>query len=168
MADMLNPLRGGPPTSRLRRAVLRAPIFLYRVGLGWLFGRRLVLLTHIGRVSGEPRQVMLEVVEREPEQGRYLIASGYGSKSQWFRNVLAQPAVRYQVGRRTYTGTAVPLESEESGRRLAEYAQHHPRLANRLMSTLGHEPQSSADYVALGTDRDDGVPLVRLSPENPA
>lgn len=162
---MLNPLRGGPPKSRLRRTVLRAPIFLYHVGLGWLFGRRMVLLTHVGRITGEPRQVMLEVVERESEPGHFLIASGYGSKSQWFRNVLARPAVRYQVGRRTYSGTAVPLEPDESGARLASYAEHHPKLAARLMRSLGHDPRSLADYAALGADRDDGVPLVRLSPD---
>lgn len=168
MVDMLNPLRGGPPKSGLRRAVLRAPILLYRIGLGWVFGERLVLLTHIGRISGEPRQAMLEVVEREHEHGHYLIASGYGSRSQWFGNVLAQPAVRYQVGRHTYAGTAVPLEAEESGRRLAAYAQRNPRLAKRLMRTLGHDPQSLTGYEALGADRDDGVPLVRLSPDTAA
>ncbi len=165
---MLNPLRGGPPRSRLRRTVLRAPIFLYHIGLGWLFGERMVLLTHVGRISGKPRQVVLEVVEREPEPGHYLIASGYGSKSQWFGNVLAQPAVRYQVGRRIYSGTAVPLEPEQSGKRLAAYAQRHPKLAARLMSSLGHAPRSLAEYEALGADRDDGVPLVRLSPAPPA
>lgn len=164
---MLNPLRGGPPKSRLRRTVLRAPILLYHVGLGWLFGRRIVLLTHVGRISGEPRLVMLEVVERESESGHFLIASGYGSKSQWFRNVLAQPAVRYQVGRRRYSGTAVPLDLDESGERLAAYAEHHPKLAARLMRSLGHDPRGLTDYKALGADREDGVPLVRLSPGTP-
>jgi hypothetical protein len=29
--------------------LLRAPVYLYRWDLGWLFGHRLLLLTHIGR-----------------------------------------------------------------------------------------------------------------------
>lgn len=161
---MINPLRGGPPRTALRRAVLRAPITLYRIGLGGLFGHRMLLLTHTGRVSGQPRQVVLEVIAAGDAPHGWLVASGYGEHAQWLRNVLAQPRVRYQVGRRTYEGTAVPLPSEESGRRLAEYAGRHPRLAARLMRSLGHAPGSSADYEALGADRRDGVPLVMLSP----
>ena len=39
----------------------RLPIGLYRLRLGWLLGDRL-LLTHIGRKSGLPRQAVIEVV----------------------------------------------------------------------------------------------------------
>ncbi|MFP3989016.1 nitroreductase family deazaflavin-dependent oxidoreductase [Streptomyces sp. E11-3] len=165
---MFNPLKGGPPRTALRRVVLRAPISLYRIGLGGLLGHRLVLLTHIGRVSGQPRKVVLEVVAQDEQPGSYLIASGYGERSQWLRNVLAQPRVCYQVGWRKYEGTAVPLPPEESGRRLAEYAERHPRLAAKLMDSLGHAPRSSADFAALGADRREGVPLIRLSPRGQA
>lgn len=160
----MNPLKGGPPRSGWRRAVLRAPITLYRLGLGGLLGHRVVLLTHTGRVSGTPRQVVLEVVGRGEEPDSYLIASGYGERSQWFRNILATPAVRYQVGARKHQGTAVPLPPEESGRRLADYASRHPRTAAKLMSALGHAPSTRADFEALGADRHDGVPLVTLRP----
>ena len=160
----LNPLKGGPPLGGLRRVVLRAPIHLYRLGLGALLGHRLVLLTHTGRVSGRPRQVVLEVVGRGEERDSYLIASGYGERSQWLRNVLARPEVTYQVGGRRHRGTAVPLPPEESGRRLAEYALRHPRTAARLMRALGHEPRGRADFEALGADREHGVPLVLLRP----
>lgn len=160
----LNPLKGGPPLGGLRRAVLRAPIHLYRLGLGALLGHRLVLLTHTGRVSGLPRQVVLEVVGRGDERDSYLIASGYGERSQWLRNVLAHPEVTYQVGGRRHRGTAVPLPPEESGRRLADYAQQHPRTAARLMKALDHAPRTRADFEALGADRAHGVPLVALRP----
>lgn len=64
-------LRGGPPTGGVRRALLRAPVALYRAGLGGLLGSRLVLLTDTGRVSGEPRQEVLEVVAHGDEPGSY-------------------------------------------------------------------------------------------------
>ncbi len=54
------------PPSGVSRALFRAPIYLYRLGLGWLFGKRILLLNHIGRVSGKQRQVILEVVEHDP------------------------------------------------------------------------------------------------------
>ena len=47
-----------PPRTRLRRALFRAPIWLYRLGLGGLLGGRFLLLTHTGRTSGRPRQVV--------------------------------------------------------------------------------------------------------------
>lgn len=160
----MNPLKGGPPRGGWRRAVLRAPIALYRMGLGGLLGHRVVLLTHTGRKSGMPRQVVLEVVGHGDEPGSYVIASGYGERSQWYRNIVATPAVHYQVGARKYAGEAVPFSPEESGRRLADYAARHPRTAARLMRSLGHAPTSPADYAALGADPRDGVPLVLLRP----
>jgi hypothetical protein len=49
------------------RAVVRAPIWLYRHRAGWLLGSRMLMLEHVGRRSGVPRYVCLEVVERPSE-----------------------------------------------------------------------------------------------------
>jgi deazaflavin-dependent oxidoreductase (nitroreductase family) len=155
----------GPARHRFSRAVVRAPILVYRCGLGWVFGRRLVLLTHVGRRTGQPRQVVLEVVGRGPTSGSYLVASGYGARAQWFRNVLAYPEVSYQIGWRRRDGWVYPLPSAESGRRLAEYASRHPRSATALMRMLDHDVDGSpASYERLGADAEHGVPLVLLSP----
>jgi len=43
------------------RAVARAPIRVYGAGYGFLFGARVLLLEHTGRVSGLPRYVVVEV-----------------------------------------------------------------------------------------------------------
>ncbi|MGH8933767.1 MAG: nitroreductase family deazaflavin-dependent oxidoreductase [Egibacteraceae bacterium] len=154
-----------PPRTRAQRALYRAPIWLYRLGLGGLLGGRFLLLTHIGRKSGRPRQVVLEVVGRHEESGGYLIASGYGARSQWFRNILNDPHVRFQVGWRHYTGLARPLPAEESGHRLRDYARRHPRTAAALMRALGQDIDGSdAAYERVGADRDHGVPLVALTP----
>lgn len=154
-----------PPRTWLQRSVARAPIWLYRVGLGGLLGQRFVLLTHTGRISGQPRQVVLEVVGRHEESGGYLIASGYGARSQWFRNIVSDPRVRFQVGRRHYDGCARPLPAAESGRRLAEYARRRPRTAAALMRTIGQDVDGSdAGYERVGSGREDGVPLVVLRP----
>ena len=149
----------------LRRVLFRAPIWLYRLGLGGLLGRRLVLVTHTGRRSGRPRQVVLEVLGQERESGGFLVASGYGPRSQWFRNILVDPRVRFQVGRRRYTGLARPLAAAESGRRLAEYARRHPRTAASLMRLVGQDVDgSTAAYQRVGSDPVHGVPVVALRP----
>ena len=56
------------PPAGLTRFLFRVPIHLYRLRLGWLFGSRLLLLNHIGRVSGKPRQTILEVAERDGDK----------------------------------------------------------------------------------------------------
>ena len=65
----------------LLRFVLRVPIWLYRLRLGWLLGQRFLLLTHTGRQSGWPRYTVVEVVDRDTVTGSYFIASGWGEQS---------------------------------------------------------------------------------------
>lgn len=146
------------------RSLFRAPVWIYRLGLGGVLGHRLVLLTHIGRVSGRPRQTVLEVVDHGRTTGVVLIASGYGSRSQWLRNIVAHPTVRYQLGWKRFEGTATLLPPEESGRLLARYARRHPRAAASLMRLIGHTVRGEADYRALGSDPENGIPLVALRP----
>jgi deazaflavin-dependent oxidoreductase (nitroreductase family) len=98
-----------PARTRLGRALVRAPVWLYRVGLGGLLGGRFLLLTHTGRRSGRRRRVVLEVVGRHEPSGGFLVASGYGARSQWFRNIPEDPRVRFQVGWRRFEGLARPL-----------------------------------------------------------
>ena len=159
-----------PPRTRLRRALFRAPIWLYRLGLGGLLGGRFLLLTHTGRTSGRPRQVVLEVVGRHEPSGGYLIASGYGERSQWFRNILEDPRVCFQVGWRRYRGLARPLPAAESGRWLADYARH-PRATASLLRVLGHDVDgvdgSDAAVERVGADREHGIPIIALWPEGP-
>lgn len=110
------------PPAGFTRALFRLPIHLYRLGLGWLFGKRILLLNHIGRVSGKVRRVILEVVEHDPTDGSFVVASGWGPTAAWYRNIVHTPEVSIQVGRRTIPVTAVPLSAEEGAEIFAGYA----------------------------------------------
>lgn len=77
--------------------LVRAPIALFRAGMGFLFGGRMLLLEHIGRTSGEARYVVLEVLTR-PSRGEVVIASGFGRKSQWLQNIQANPDCHVSIG----------------------------------------------------------------------
>lgn len=156
-----------PPQDPLQRALFRAPIWLYRLGLGPVLGSRFVLLTHRGRSTGEARQAVLEAVGHNDTTGTVLVASGYGDRSQWFRNIRVEPRVLFQVGNRRQRGTAEPLPPEESGRVLAHYAQNHPEAAAALMRGLGHDVGDSIEeYERIGADPVDGIPVVRLTPDS--
>ncbi|MGR3939677.1 nitroreductase family deazaflavin-dependent oxidoreductase [Streptomyces sp. BRA346] len=154
-----------PPPSGLRRVAFRVPVLLYRRHLGWLLGGRMLLLTHTGRTSGLPRQVVLEVTGRDPETGAYHLASGFGPGAQWYRNIQRTPHVTVQVGRRRMSAVAEPLGPEESGRLMAAYALRHPRLARGLMRMCGLETDGSAeDYHRIGRTH---IPFVRVLPDQP-
>jgi deazaflavin-dependent oxidoreductase (nitroreductase family) len=54
------------------------------------------------RKSGLGRYVVLEVVDH-PTPDSYVVASGFGEKAQWFRNVKANPRMRvYTTGAGLY------------------------------------------------------------------
>ncbi|MGW5687491.1 nitroreductase family deazaflavin-dependent oxidoreductase [Nonomuraea sp. NPDC003754] len=140
-----------PPPSGLRRLLFRLPVQLYRMRLGWLLGGRFMLVVHTGRVSGKPRRAVIEVVAHDRVGGGYVGPSGYGRRSDWFRNILATPEVTVQVGNRVMAMTALPLTPEEGAELMAAYARRAPRTARRLARFLGFLVDgSAADFREVG------------------
>ncbi|WP_068182120.1 nitroreductase family deazaflavin-dependent oxidoreductase [Mycobacterium sp. UM_CSW] len=148
-----------PPTG-LTRFLFRVPIHLYRLGLGWVFGSRLLLLNHTGRVSGKPRQTVLEVAERDGDT--YVVASGWGPGAAWYRNILRHPDVSIQVGTRTIPVTATPLDKDEGAQVFLRYASRHRAAAKFMLPrVLGFSVDGSdADFRAVG----ENLPFVRFVP----
>ncbi|ORV88110.1 nitroreductase [Mycobacterium interjectum] len=147
--------RTGARVLRSRR-LMRAPIWIYRARAGALFGSRILMLEHIGRKSGAPRYAVLEVVGH-PAPGVYLVASGFGRKAQWFRNIEANPRVRVYIGSHApRSATARVLDQGEADRALAAYRGRHARAWDHfspvLEETLG----------APITDTDTPLPIVEL------
>lgn len=118
------------------RGFVRAPIWLYRTRLGFVFGARLLMLEHVGRISGLQRYVVLEIVDH-PTPSRYVVVSGFGDRAQWFRNVEANPLVRVYLGSHTpASAIAHRLGSDASAESLGRYALAHPRSWARLRPVL--------------------------------
>ena len=113
----------------------RAPIFFYKVGLGGLLGKRFILLNHIGRKSGLPRQAVLEVVDHDAQT--YYIASGFGKKSHWYQNITHTPQVNIQVGRKKMVAIAEELSKENALKILTSYAEAHPFALKELSRIMG-------------------------------
>ncbi len=135
---------------------MRAPIWLYRARLGGLLGGRLLMLEHIGRKTGARRQVVLEVIDR-PAADRYIIASGFGDRAQWFRNITANPRVRVYTGsRRPAPATARVLDQAEADRVLSGYIERHPRSWEQFSAVL--ERTLGEPVTATNT----ALPLVEL------
>jgi deazaflavin-dependent oxidoreductase (nitroreductase family) len=150
------------PPAGLTRWLFRMPIYAYRLGLGWIFGKRLLLLNHIGRVSGKQHQTVLEVVEHDARDGSYLVASGWGPSAAWYRNILQKPEVSIRVGRHTIPVKAVPIDQDTGADIFARYASRNRRVAQYVLPRiLGMAVDGSeADFREVGRR----MPFVRFVP----
>ena len=158
MSDARSPSLLARTRGRLLRSrrLMRAPIWIYKARAGALFGSRILMLEHIGRKSGARRDAVLEVVDH-PAPETYVVASGFGRKAQWFRNIQANPRVRVYAGSHAPApATARVLNQQQADRTLADYRSRHPRAWNQfspaLEETLG----------APITETDTPLPLVEL------
>jgi deazaflavin-dependent oxidoreductase (nitroreductase family) len=101
------------------------------------------LLETTGRVSGLPR--------RTPLGGRrvgdsFWLVSEFGERSQYVRNILADPRVRVRVGGRWHTGTAHLLPDDDAVARLRTL----PRFNSAAVRTIG------TDLLTIRVDLTDG------------
>ncbi|HTX95296.1 MAG TPA: nitroreductase family deazaflavin-dependent oxidoreductase [Mycobacterium sp.] len=118
------------------RRLMRAPVWLYKARAGALFGSRFLMLEHIGRKSGARRYAMLEIVDHSTPDS-YVVASGFGRKAQWFRNIQANSQVRVYAGSHAPRGAAARvLDQDEADRTLAAYRSRHPRAWQRMRPVL--------------------------------
>ena len=144
------------------RWLVRAPIWIFRCRLGFVFGGRFLLLEHTGRRTGRPRYVVLEVVDRRPP-GELFVVSGLGRRSAWFRNILAEPRVRVQIGvGPPRIAEAHELEPAAARQALARYAAAHPSAWQQFQPVL--EAASGARVADAGS----ALPVVELCLERPA
>ena len=118
-----------PRATGLMRLLVRTPVLLYRLGLGGLIGKHTLLLTTIGRRTGLPRVVPLDY--QQEGDTLYLIAE-QGSRSPWYRNLVANPEVEAQVGSRKMRAVATPLTDPQEKAHVQRLFQHHSEhLAER-------------------------------------
>jgi len=140
----------------------RMPIWLYRLGFGFLLGKKALLLTHIGRKSGQPRQAVLEIIQAHPSENRYMVVSGFGLGSQWYQNIKIEPKVTIQVGTKRINAIAEQLEKNLAGDVMVEYAEKFPSNLKTLSRILGYEiDHSPAGHRAFGEQ----IPVIQFSPD---
>ncbi len=78
---------------RLVLAVFRLPLPMYRRGWGWLLGNTFLVVSHIGRRSGQVRDTAAMVLTYHPATREAVICSVWGENTDWIRNMRARPAV---------------------------------------------------------------------------
>jgi deazaflavin-dependent oxidoreductase (nitroreductase family) len=139
--------------------MFRLPVLLYRARLGWLLGKRFVLIEHMGRRSGKWRTTVVEVVAYDRADRSCVVAAGFGPRSDWYRNLIAHPQTHIHLGRRRIEALAVPVSAQEGAQVMLTYATHHRILAPYLCRFMGFQVDGSdCDYQTVGMH----VPFVRI------
>ncbi len=112
------------------RFLYRLPLLLWRMGLGWLLPRSMLVLTTRGRKSGLPRHTMLEHFVHD---GRIVIGSAWGARSQWARNLAADAIVSAETWSDGVTrGVARAITDDATLRALRSRLIRSNRVGNQL------------------------------------
>ncbi len=127
----------GRPTGLLR-LVLRAPVGLYRMRLGWLLGSRFVYIVQRGRRTGMPRAVVVEAVNVKHRPPEITVVAAWGARPDWYLNLRAAPPLEIRCGSRRWIRPGRRfLEDAETGALLAAYQQEHRRVWKRIAPVIG-------------------------------
>jgi deazaflavin-dependent oxidoreductase (nitroreductase family) len=138
------------------------PLFLYRHGRGHLLGRTFLLLEHVGRRTGKTYAITAMVLSYDEATGEAIIFSGWGTDADWVRNLKAHPAVRVQIGRRSFVPEQRFLTDDEAFEVADAFIRRHPwrlRLASTLLGWGDlHSEDALRDFVHVR-------PFVALRPK---
>jgi deazaflavin-dependent oxidoreductase (nitroreductase family) len=123
---------------RLALFIFRLPLPLYRAGWGWLFlGHTFLVLTHAGRKTGRSHATAAMVLTEDRSTGEAVICSVWGPQADWVRNLQAHPALRVQIGRRSFVPQHRFLTDEEAFATVVEFRCHHPWRVRIIGQVLG-------------------------------
>ena len=143
---MLRKIGEPAPPKGIKLKLFRAPIYLYHLKLGFLLGERFIHLQHWGRVSGALKETVIEVIDQDKTNGIIYSASGFGEKSQWFKNISANGDVFITLKNTLYKATARVVSEKEAEEILLRYAKAHPSSIKSVARLSG--------YKIDGDDRD--------------
>jgi deazaflavin-dependent oxidoreductase (nitroreductase family) len=152
--------------SPLLRAMLKVPSLIYRGPLAELMRSRCVLLlTTRGRKTGRPRTGAVSFM---PLEDHFVVFSGWGVGSNWFKNIRVHPEVTVRVGRKQMRATAQVVEDPERRRALMLQMQARsrgcgpPRLIRPVLK-LTHVFDYDGE-IEMAVAAGDSLPVVEIFP----
>ncbi len=116
--------RKGPST--LFKALFKAPVWLYRGHLGFLFFGGVIVIVHRGRNSGIRYLTGLELLDRR--DGELFVLSLWGAKSDWYRNIEANGVDELWDGTKRTGASFRIVASDEAFGILSNTEKAHERL----------------------------------------
>lgn len=128
-----------PPRGWLK-IFFKIPVLIARLGFaGWeyLFGLEWMLLITIGRKSRKKRYTMVDVLLYDRGSDTYFIEVGFGKKSDWYRNIQANPHFEAQVRRRRFIAISEELPPDKTGDIMVNFVRRRPVYSKSVMKAVG-------------------------------
>jgi deazaflavin-dependent oxidoreductase (nitroreductase family) len=151
----------------LLHTFLKVPVWIYHGPIAELLRWRCVMLLETrGRRSGLPRTTAVSFM---PVDDHYVVFSGWGTGSNWYRNVRAYSEVWITVGRERTRATARLVEDPERRRQLMLRMQTRssrcgpPRPVRSMLKLT-----RIFDYegeIRMGVRAGSALPVVEITPE---
>lgn len=135
------------PTQRYPRWFMRTPELLFHLHLDRLVPW--VMIVTIGRRSGKPRPVVLDVARRD-RRGLWVIAAD-GLEARWVKNLLADPYCKVSHRGRRYVARAA-VAAIDPGDLAAEIYRDRPLYIKLVYLGIGKRVRSEADVRRLSAD----------------
>ena len=158
--EILNHLTPRQHPGPLFKWIFKIPVLYYKLGLGWALEKRFLLLTTTGRRTGKLRLTPLEF-EFNPQQDWYRVSPGWGGNTDWYKNVLHNPHVALQVGRRKFIAVAETVPLEEVAEAMRSTSRRHPGM-DKVWNRWSDIPVDGSEESYLHAAR--FFPSVRLRP----
>jgi len=152
------PKKLSDPVSRpgkLLRALYRAPLVAYRLGLAgreqWI-GMHWILIVTRGRRSGREHAVLLDLLGEDASRGRYYVQAAYGREADWVRNIEAHPRFEAQVGTERFPARMESAPAEEARAVMLAYVRAHSFYSPFIARMLGYpgslrDPEAVAEWL---------------------
>ena len=94
-------------------------------------------------------------------ENEFIIASGFGEKSQWYKNLMGCPKTTIYSGWNKINVMASRIPLSEAEKEMVIYGTRNPRAAKMVAGLIGYEHEGSErDLKELSKI----VPLIRLVP----
>ena len=124
-----------PHPSGIMKWLYKSPILFYRLGLGFITGRIFMIMTTIGRKSGQPHRTAIEFHEFK---GRKYVFGNWEKKTDWYRNIEAQPNITIQTWRGAESVVARKLSTDSELAEAFEYSMSNPSMC-MILNAIGFE-----------------------------
>jgi deazaflavin-dependent oxidoreductase (nitroreductase family) len=116
--------------------IFKLPVFLYRLRLGWLLGKRFMQITHVGRRSGKVRRTILAVLWFDDKTKEIYAVSAWKG-SEWYYNIQASPALQLETGFERYVPVQRSLSPEEITAAFIEFRKKNPIFSRMICRIPG-------------------------------
>ena len=108
------------------RIFFRLPYFFYNKLTAPLYGKKLIQITTIGRVSKKERKTLLEVIGHIDDVP--VVIAGFGENSDWVLNLKKNPQAKVVWANHNYISDIKWLDQESASQILTKYKKHNPKL----------------------------------------